>query len=197
MPKKLRLLALLLSLVILSTGVSLADDEPANTTVILVRHAEKNRSDPRDNDPRLTDEGHARAATLAHVLGEVDIDVVYATPYRRTRDTAKPLAKRLGLDLEKAAVGNHGKVMSRRIRERHAGQTVVVVGHSNTTPDLARDLGVDHPPIIEDHIFDELWVLTVPADEEKPTHLLRLRYGVPSPDRAEESGDDAVSNNAS
>lgn len=151
------------------------ETEGSVTTVILVRHAEKDRSDPHDNDPRLTDEGHARAAELVHVLGDAGIDVIYSTPYRRTRDTARPLAKHLGLDLTKAPVGNHAEGMARRIRERHAGQTVLVSGHSNTTPEVARALGVESVPIIEDHVFDELWVITIAADST--ASMTRLKYG--------------------
>ena len=181
MPKTTQILSLALLTALLAVPVAVAAD--GATTVILVRHAEKDRTHPEDNDPRLTDEGHARAEELVHVLADVGIDVIYSTPYRRTRDTAKPLAKHLGLDLEKAPVGNHGEGMARRIREKHAGQTVVVVGHSNTTPELAKALGVESPPFIEDHVFDDLWIITIPADG--PARLLRLRYGATSPESAE------------
>lgn len=178
MPRFQRLLLCLLPLSFLLSSVSLAADD--TTTVILVRHAEKDRSSPHDNDPRLTDEGHARAAELVHVLSDAGVDVMYSTPYRRTRDTARPLAKHLGLDLKKAPVGNHAEGMARRIRDRHAGQTVLVSGHSNTTPEVARALGIESVPIIEDHVFDELWVITIGS--EGKASMTRLKYGDPSPE---------------
>ncbi|MDA8016002.1 MAG: histidine phosphatase family protein [Thermoanaerobaculia bacterium] len=198
MPQPTRILLPWLTLALAVPLHCLAEDPSIDTTIVLVRHAEKDRSNPTDNDPRLTEEGHARAQALVHTLGNAGIDSVYSTPYRRTRDTARPLAKHLGIGLERAPVGNHAKGMAKRIRDRHAGQTVLVVGHSNTTPELARALGIASPPVIEDHVYDQLWVIKLPADTDSAPSLLRLRYGAPtSEEEGEESGEGGASNPAS
>ena len=69
---------------------------------MLVRHAEKAAT---DTDPELTTLGAERAQDLAHVLGEVPIDAVYATPFRRTIGTAQPLAGLLGLEVQVVDAG--------------------------------------------------------------------------------------------
>src|SRR5438034_11317250 len=68
------------------------------TTVILVRHAEKN-IEPSNPDPDLSPAGRARAQELVHVLGEEGVNAIYATQYRRTQDTVRPLAAKHGLSV--------------------------------------------------------------------------------------------------
>jgi broad specificity phosphatase PhoE len=149
------------------------------TTVILVRHAEKD-SAASPADPPLTESGKQRAAELARILRDTKIDAVYVTPYARTRDTAAPVAAALGL---RAVELQPGKTMAAEtaelIRTKHAGQTVLVVGHSNSTPDLARALGAaDVPAIADPWEFDNLFVVTFRGDEVP--HFVRMRYGATS-----------------
>lgn len=142
------------------------------TVVFLVRHAEK-VDDSRD--PELADEGRRRAATLAQVLEYSGIDRVLSTDYIRTRDTAAPAAEALGLpvelydprDLPGAAEG----VLA-------GGGRVLVVGHSNTTPEFVRALGGDPGPTLEDSDYDRLYMVTVHQDGTATTVL--VRFGVPT-----------------
>ena len=66
------------------------------TTVILVRHAEK-KLEPDNQDPDLTPEGSARAQEIARVFAGAGINAIYATQYKRTQQTVKPLADRVGV----------------------------------------------------------------------------------------------------
>ena len=160
------LLALLLALV----PVPAAD----LTTVILVRHAEKVVS--TGDDPALSQTGVARAAELARVLADVPIDVIYTTQFVRTRDTAAPLAKVRGITPVVVTAGKtYAADLARTIREKHAGQTVLVVGHSNSTSNLLRELGVENPPRIEETRYDDLFIYTISGNKSK---LLPLRYGI-------------------
>src|SRR3989454_12655624 len=66
------------------------------TTVILIRHAEK-VIDPNNNDPDLSPAGQTRAQELVRMFGDAGINAIYATQYKRTQQTVKPLADKLGL----------------------------------------------------------------------------------------------------
>ena len=66
------------------------------TTIILVRHAEK-KIEPSNQDPDLSPEGFERAQEIARVFGETGVNAIYATQYKRTQQTVKPLAERTGV----------------------------------------------------------------------------------------------------
>src|SRR5215831_5142150 len=66
------------------------------TTIILVRHAEK-IIDPADPDVELSPAGEGRARELVDLFGDSGINAIYATQYKRTQQTVKPLADKLGL----------------------------------------------------------------------------------------------------
>lgn len=140
-------LALLLPVLLLSCASSPAPtaatvgshaDAPGAMTFILVRHAEK-AADGSD-DPPLTEAGRTRAQALAARLSTAPITAVYTTPFQRTRQTATPTAQEHGLPLvtydAKQPAGDFGV----QLQSRHAGQTVLVVGHSNTVPGIAAAL---------------------------------------------------------
>src|SRR5437773_8048647 len=67
------------------------------TTVIVVRHAEKN-IEPANPDPDLSPAGQARAQELARMFGDAGVNAIYATQFKRTQQTVKPLGDRLGLN---------------------------------------------------------------------------------------------------
>jgi len=135
------------------------DQNAAMTTVILVRHAEK---DSIGDDPGLTAAGAERALALAHVLGEVDVSAVYATEFARTRNTAMPLANLLGLEVIAVTPSqSYATDMAALVRERHRGEVVVIVSHSNTVPAIIGELGVTPVPVIEDDEYDDLYVVTI------------------------------------
>ena len=147
----------------------------AITTIILVRHAEK--AGPSGDVP-LNVAGIARANELARVLGSADIAAIYTTPFARVRQTAEPLASALHLTPIEAKTGDtYARDVVKRIMRDHKGQTVVVIGHSNTTVDVLRQLRIANPPTIKDSQYDDLFVCTIGG--AKP-ELLPLRYGAPA-----------------
>jgi len=151
-------------------------DEQATSTVFIVRHAEKAAAP--DDDPPLSPAGKLRAQALADMLSDVDVvaglDAIYVSEARRTRDTAKPLANRLGLRLiEHPAADVKGLV--RRIRADHKGEIVLVVGHSDTVPALIREFGGSKKvPPIDEHEYTNLYILSMPWSGK--TKTLRLKY---------------------
>ncbi len=147
------------------------------TTVILVRHGEK-VAETMSGDPRLAPAGEARAKELARVLADAGVAAIYTTSYHRTRDTITPLATDLGLSPIVIPTGKtYAADLVARIRAENAGQIVLVVGHSNTLPDVIRELGIMEPPSINDSQYDDLFVVTIAG---ATPHLLRLRYGAVS-----------------
>ncbi len=151
--------------------------EPATTVVYLVRHAEKAESTDRDGSlgPPLNEAGRARAAVLVEVLAAEKITHIFSTDYRRTRETAQPLADSFGLKVEsydpRALEEFAGRL--RKLPGRH-----VVVGHSNTTPQLAGFLGGDTGESIDEaREFDRLYIVIITDAGSAIT--LPLRYGIP------------------
>ncbi|NND43846.1 MAG: histidine phosphatase family protein [Xanthomonadales bacterium] len=112
-----------------------ADPDPvsAGQTITLLRHAEKQTAVP---DPGLTTAGLARAKFIAAWLGDTEnrVEAIWSSDYRRTRDTAQPIADRLDLAVRLYDPGELA-VLAERLRAE--GVNAVVIGHSNTTPELA------------------------------------------------------------
>src|SRR5215468_10133877 len=102
------------------------------TTVILVRHAEK-VIDPNNPDVDLSAVGQTRAQELVRVLGGTGVSGIYATQYKRTQQTVKPLADKLGLPVTVVDSKKTADLIA-QIRARYSGQTVFVAGHNNTVP---------------------------------------------------------------
>ena len=143
------------------------------TTVILVRHAEKAAA-PAD-DPPLTEEGTARAERLAKMLASSGVTAIYTTPFIRTRSTGAPLATALKLAPVEVKTGpTYAAEIATLIREKHAGGTVLVVGHSNSTQNVMKALGGASAPKIEETEFDNLFIVTL-AEGADP-RMLVLKY---------------------
>ena len=146
------------------------------TTVILVRHGEKTGP---SGDVHLSEAGLARAHELARILAGTRIDAIYTTAFHRTRETIAPLAGPRHLDpITYGSGATYAADLAARIRKQRQGQTVVVVGHSNTTPEVMAALGVSTPPEITDPEYDNLYIVTLA--EGSASALVSLRYGAQS-----------------
>ena len=145
------------------------------TVVVLTRHAEKDLSSIQD--PPLSPEGEQRAERLAQMFGRGKgvgrIDAIYVSDARRTQQTAAPLAERLGKEpIVVPAADTKGLVS--RVMHEHEGGSVLIIGHSNTVPELIREFGdIDVPPISDDE-YDTLYVLSVPSFGH--ASVLRMEY---------------------
>ncbi len=142
----------------------------AQSALIVVRHAE--RAD-QSQDTKLSATGEARARTLARTLGDAGVSAIYVTQFQRTAQTAQPLAEHLNV---KPVVVQAQDIagLALKIRTDNADQVVLVVGHSDTIPNIIKAFGYLEPITIEHDEYDSLLVL-VPRNGQKPT-LLRLRY---------------------
>lgn len=143
----------------------------AATTVFLVRHAEK--PDDGSNDPPLTSLGEARAESLASLLKSVPLTHVHSTETIRTRDTARPVAEEKGLPI--LSYGG-GDLEGFAETLRSTPGIHLVVGHSNTIPELVRHLGGDPHGSIDDAEYDRFYMLTLGDGGKASTVLLRLLH---------------------
>lgn len=132
-----------------------ADVPPAKGLILLVRHAERPPLDAPGDDPSLTDAGRVRAERLANAVARYEVRAIYVTRFRRTRETAKPTAERLGLT---PIVESDTTELVKALKARGDG-TVLVVGHSDTIPDVIAAFGGPAVAIADDD-FDDLFVLT-------------------------------------
>ena len=141
------------------------------TTYYLVRHAEKDRSDKTNSNPELTDLGHQRALRWSSVFENVTFDAVYSTNYLRTIATAKPTASAKGLEIQ---FYNPRELYSKDFQQETLGKTVLVVGHSNTTPQFVNAiLGIDRYADIQDNNNANLYIVTR-IKEETSSVLLKI-----------------------
>jgi broad specificity phosphatase PhoE len=139
-------------------------------TILLVRHAEKNAA-MVGHDVPLSATGERRAHALARLAGEAGVSAIYVTPTVRARDTAAPLAARLGGSL--TVVNDVGETVA-RLRTSHWGSTALVVGHSDTVPQIIEGLTGRRIPGFSGE-FDVLYVVTLARDGR--SSIVRLRYG--------------------
>ena len=152
-------IALLLSCVLLVSTAA------AQSSIFIVRHAEKAGGD----DPDLTKAGRARAKSLATVLKDAGITAIYTSEVKRTQQTAAPLAK--ALHLEPAVIPAKDRAALVAKLQGSSGN-VLVVGHSNTIPEIIKALGITTSVTIADNDYDNLFLVVL---EEKP-RLIRLHY---------------------
>jgi probable phosphoglycerate mutase len=145
---------------------------PQPALIFLVRHAEKA---PDGNDPALTKAGRQRARDLATLLLAEGIEFVYSTDFARTRDTATPLAEQLGLQL---TLYDWDQMDALAAELRTPGRRSLVVGHSDTTPELVGLLGGEPGTAIDESgEYDRLYVVRIELDGTVTTDL--RRYGKP------------------
>jgi broad specificity phosphatase PhoE len=138
----------------------------AQSTIFIVRHAEKADA---TKDPDLSEAGRARAEALAKTLREANITAVYATEFKRTQQTAAPLAKALGITVT-TLPAKDGAALIAKLRALNGN--ALVVGHGDTIPDLIKALGISDPINIMENDYDNLFIVVL---DEKP-RLIRLHY---------------------
>jgi len=147
------------------------------TTIVLVRHAE--RQFGAISDAPLSPQGEVRASRLAQMFGDSEpfgrIDRIYVTNTRRTQQTAASLGQRLGLNaiVVDAKIDSHE--LARRVLSENRGGRALIVGHSNTVPEIVAALSrVSKVPPIGEEEFDTVYVVTVPTIGR--VSVLRFKY---------------------
>lgn len=147
------------------------------TTFIVLRHAEK-----ADNskDTNLSADGLIRAEELRKTLASVNVNAVYSTPYNRTKQTVTPLATEKGITITEYPANKPYKEFVNELISAHHGKTVVIVGHSNTVPEILKVLSNNNFNVsISENQFDNLFVVTL-TDGKEP-EVVPMKYGKSTP----------------
>lgn len=129
-------------------------------TVYVIRHLEKAEGD----DPPLTAQGAAGASALATMLDDSGIGAIFSTPTRRTVQTATPLAVQLGLPVTRYDPANVPALIE---AARAIPANILVVGHSNTVPDLVAAFGGEKPAAMTEQDYGTVFVVTPGTAEVK------------------------------
>ena len=137
-------------------------------SIYIVRHAEKKDA---SKDPELSEQGQTRAASLAKALHDSDIGAIFTSEYLRTQKTAAPLAD--ALKIKATAIADSAKLI-KTLKDDTSSKSALVVGHSNTVPELLKALGSDQKIDLGENEFDRLYILT-PQKSGKPIINL-IRY---------------------
>lgn len=151
-------------------GCAITSEENDRYTLYLVRHAEKQTDQGRD--PELTTAGELRSQQLAAWLQDKDIKDIWSSDYRRTRGTAKPLIDSSGLKLRIYDPRDLTTLSDMLLGNRH---NAVIVGHSNTTPELARLLCDCEIDDMDESEYDRLIVISVVDDKTRVKILRQTR----------------------
>lgn len=136
-----------------------SSDENSVSTFYLIRHAEKNRSNPDDADPELTQKGLGRAMHWAEILDDVELDAIYSTDYNRTSMTAAPTSVKKNIDVQ---YYDARIVDIAQFKADNLNKNVLVVGHSNTTPEFVNQLiGSEKYTAIDDDENGNLFIVHI------------------------------------
>lgn len=168
-PKLIALLGLLSLVVSLSSTTF-----PAKETVIyIVRHAEKDTSDPANNNPALSAEGKERAIALNEFLRKEKVAAVFSTNYKRTMQTASAVAQRNGVPLK---TYKDAKEVADLVKSEFTNQKILITGHSNTILDIVKAFGAT-PPFdkLNDDDYDLIFRVEIGKDGE--VNLKTRRFG--------------------
>ncbi len=140
------------------------------TTYYFIRHAEKDRSDASNKNPNLMQKGIFRAAKWSYVLEHITFDAVYSTDYNRTKQTAQPTAEKNNVEI---TIYDPKELNSKEFIKNTKGKTVLVVGHSNTTPMFVNAvIGKEKYESIDDSNNANLYIVTISSSGEISDTLL-------------------------
>lgn len=163
--KKLLAILLLFSIFSCVNKQSSLKNNQESTTYYLIRHAEKDKSDPENRNPKLIKKGLKRAKKWKNHFKNVDLDAVYSTNYNRTIETATPTAVDKNLEIKSY---NPQTLDIKVFLEKTKGQHVLIVGHSNTTPAFVNKIiEEDKYQSIDETINSNLYVVTIIDGEIK------------------------------
>lgn len=127
------------------------------TTFILIRHAEKAKEGGKD--PMLNAVGKKRAARLSEVLADTKIDKIISTPFKRTMNTVKHIALKSYVEVETYDYRN--QQLLEELVEKNKGKTILISGHSNTTPFLVNKLiGTEKYQQLDETEYDKIFIVS-------------------------------------
>ena len=142
---------------------------PDISTYYLIRHAEKDRSNPDDIDPELNQKGLGRAMHWAEIFEDVSLDAIYSTDFQRTTMTAAPTAVKKDITVQ---YYDPDEINIEQLKMNNLGGNVLIVGHSNSTPELVNKLlGVEKYDPMDDYDNGSLFIVQIVGEEVTDTRL--------------------------
>ena len=133
--------------------------EPIVSTFYFIRHAEKDRTDPENPDPELNQDGLNRAIRWAEIFDPIPMDVIYSTNYERTSMTAAPTSVKKNIDVK---YYDPNEVDIEEFKLINEGKNVLIVGHSNTTPEFVNKMiGFEKYDDMDDSDNSSLFIVRV------------------------------------
>lgn len=127
------LIFLLVLVFVFACGAAFAQSKK---TIVLVRHVEKDASPNADKrDPELSPEGRERALRLMNAIKKYKPHEIFATEYKRTRQTAEPIANRRKKQIQIYDPAKPAELIEKMMASKT--DRYLIVGHSNTIPPLA------------------------------------------------------------
>jgi phosphohistidine phosphatase SixA len=152
------------------------------STIYLVRHADKQAADQAmtTGDPALSEAGKMRAKALADSVTGTRLNAVFATPYLRTQQTAQATASIMARPVTVYQIAGGNGLIDSLARQKN--RNFLVVGHSNTVPDMLRHVGLQPSmTIIDEADYDNLFVVRIKWWLGRKMTLREKTYGKPSP----------------
>ncbi len=160
------------------TAISCKDDQKMSdvavdqevSTFYFIRHAEKDRTDPQNVDPELNQKGLGRAMHWAEILDGTSLDAIYTTDYERTSMTAAPSAVKQDITVQ---YYSPGQVDIAQFKSDNLGKNVLVVGHSNTTPDFVNKMiGEEKYAPMDDYDNGSLFIVQLVGEQATDQRLI-------------------------
>ncbi|WP_319946557.1 histidine phosphatase family protein [Flagellimonas myxillae] len=146
-------------------------EDPVVSTFYFIRHAEKDRTNPENKDPELNQDGLMRAIRWAEVFDPIELDAVYSTNYERTSMTAAPTSVKKDIPIK---YYDPRSVDIEAFKTSNERLNVLVVGHSNTTPDFVNKmLGTSKYDSMDDTDNSSLFIVRI-IDGEATDIRLRM-----------------------
>lgn len=171
---KLKSLWVIVIMIIMSScGNTSKQEDNKLTTFYFIRHAEKVKD--QGNDPELTPSGISRANQWVNYFFLKDVDRILSSDFKRTRQTAAPLAKSKKLPIE---IYDVRSLNGDSLLNKYKGETVVLYGHSNTINSYTNDLQ-------SDSIYKEL-------DEKDYDHFFKVQIDNNGKSRAQKLAMDFI-----
>jgi phosphohistidine phosphatase SixA len=150
---------------------------PSTTTIYIVRHAEKDISNSKNQDPELSEIGQARVKALNEKLKNQKIDAVFSSKFKRTKQTGAGVAERNGLIIQEYDAHNY-KDLSDLVKNKFKNKKVLIIGHSNTVLELIESFGANRPlGALTDDDYD--FFFEVKIDHMGKAALSTSQYGKP------------------
>lgn len=166
---------ILLLLLLSAAALSCKTDSVGSTTIYIVRHAEKDVSDPKNQDPVLSDIGRERAVALANKLKEIKLDAAFSSKFKRTSQTAFLSAKNSNIEVQTYEAHDFRSI-AELVKTKYANKKVLIVGHSNTVLELLEAFGASRPlSALTDEDYDFFFEINI--NSEGKAALKTEHYG--------------------